>query len=220
MDKEFIQLIQAACKATNAARAIELVKLLHMNNSFAHASKIADFYHMTGLKERIELIKATREENEDIHVIAREKRQRWTKPDAPRRLTESNDVAPSTHSKPFQAFGPPAPISRPGLSRATPIVVEPTQFTSVTPSTVAATQLDPSFDEESMTTESPPGSKRKRDAIDVSTQDSFAPASKQSTVFAFPSKFPSDAIPRNQPFRPEACSRQQSQPVCQKSRHK
>lgn len=162
MDKEFIKLIGDACKSGNAARAIELSKLLHHSQSIDAAIKVADFFHLVGLKEKLAVLQSIREEEEDRHEIAREKRQRWNHREAPpRRLPNVEEQ--SSVPKAFQDFGPPPAILRPGLTRAKPSV-EPTRFSSVVPTSDLSAWDDSQFEDSS------PGSKRKRSDDDFSSQ--------------------------------------------------
>jgi chromosome transmission fidelity protein 4 len=175
MDKEFIQLIQGACKADNIPRAIELSKLLHHTGSFDMAIKVAEFYHLIGFKEKVEMLKMDREENEDRLVVAREKRRQWRKPDPPARQLPRVNGTSLSRPKVFQEFGPPPMIARPGLARATPRI-ETTRFSSGAPRvSVAGAEMSADLSES-------PESKRKRDddAEDVSGSE-FAP--KQSKYY-------------------------------------
>ncbi|EIN11865.1 hypothetical protein PUNSTDRAFT_63079 [Punctularia strigosozonata HHB-11173 SS5] len=127
LDKELILLLQGACKNDKLARAIDLVKLLHHNASFDTAVRVAQFYHLPGLQEKIEALKEDREE-EDRLVSARDKRRAWASDVAPipdARLPSERGRIHGQRSKPFQDFGPAPPIHRPGLSRATPAVDGP-----------------------------------------------------------------------------------------------
>ncbi|GLB45067.1 putative minichromosome loss protein, Mcl1, middle region [Lyophyllum shimeji] len=139
MDKEFIQLIQAACKADNIPRALELTKLLHHTTSFAHAMQIAAFYHLVGLREKMAVLRADREEQEDRLVALRNKRRRWLKPDPP--VREVQAAANSSSSARVDLLGdvrPPPAIERPRLARVTTPVLETTQY-----SAAAAMALQP-----------------------------------------------------------------------------
>lgn len=118
LDKELIQLIQNACKNDRLARALDLTKLLHHTASFDMAIKVAGFYHLIGLQEKMEALKEDREDNDRL-VSARDKRREramnFTAVPAPRM------PAPEpSRPKPFQDFRPPPTIHRPGLERATP----------------------------------------------------------------------------------------------------
>ena len=162
MDKEFILLIQMACKADNIPRAIELTKLLHHNVSFDAAMKIADFYHLVGLKEKIAIIKADREETEDRLILARNKRRRWLKAEPPLRQL----VAPTIATSRFDPLGdsrPPPVIERPGMARVTVPVIEKTRYSSVVPST--QTPELPTWDQ--LTADSPPSTDSKRKRMDL-----------------------------------------------------
>ena len=163
VDKEFILLIQMACKSDNIPRAIELTKLLHHNVSFDAAMKIADFYHLVGLKEKIAIIKADREETEDRLILARNKRRRWLKAEPPLRQL----VAPTIATSRFDPLGdsrPPPTIERPGMTRVTVPVIEKTRYSSVDPST--QTPERPAGDDQ-LTADSSPFTDSKRKRVDL-----------------------------------------------------
>jgi chromosome transmission fidelity protein 4 len=174
LDKELIQLIQAACKDGNTARALELTKLLHYAQSFDMAMKVADFYHFTGLREKIDTLKQIHEDV-DREAVAREKRMRWTRSDLPAKRLPSNDEFSAPRPKAFQDFGPPPAIARPGLMRAIPSV-EKTRFSSVTPSSDATTWDEPAI------TESPPGTKRKLAELELDDPQSSVLATQQPSA--------------------------------------
>ncbi|THH30799.1 hypothetical protein EUX98_g3387 [Antrodiella citrinella] len=121
LDKEIIQLIQSACKADKLARAIDLVKLLHHTASFEMAIKVAQFYHLLGLQEKMEVLRDDREDGEDRLERARDRRRDSLKDFRavpPPRLTQYAES--SSKPKAFQDFRPPPVIHRPGLERAGP----------------------------------------------------------------------------------------------------
>ena len=132
LDKIIIQLIQNACKNDKLPRVLDLVKMLHHTTSYDMAAKVAGFYHLIGLQEKIETLKADREEGGDDEdeygvdprEVARRKREQWRREGSgavppPRTVGESSRSA-GYHggTKAFQDFGPPPPIHRPGLTRA------------------------------------------------------------------------------------------------------
>src|SRR5260221_178232 len=53
MDKEFVKLVQSACKENNMPRAIELTKLLHYTSAFDFVIQIPEFYNLPGLKSKM-----------------------------------------------------------------------------------------------------------------------------------------------------------------------
>ncbi|KAG6865519.1 hypothetical protein C0991_001840 [Blastosporella zonata] len=174
MDKEFIVLIQAACKSDNVPRAIELTKLLHSVASFDSAMKIADFYHLVGLREKIGLLKADREENEDRLIAARNKRRRWLKPDPPLREVQANPNGYGANGRGdlLSDVRPPPAIERPRLARVTAPVVETTRYSSVAPS--------------------------QMDEMDSPASTSYGEAKrKRNDVEEFESSFPTPPPPKN-----------------------
>ncbi|KZT29190.1 hypothetical protein NEOLEDRAFT_1057404 [Neolentinus lepideus HHB14362 ss-1] len=118
LDKELIQLIQNACKNDKLPRALELTAMLHHTTSFDMATKVAGFYHLVGLQEKMEALKEDRM-SEDRLEGALEKRKRWmndSDPLPPPRLPAERSS--TRRHNPFQDFGPPPVISRPGLAPA------------------------------------------------------------------------------------------------------
>ena len=116
LDKELVQLIQTACKSDKLPRALELTSMLHHTSSFDMAVKVAGFYRLVGLQEKMEALK------EDRITHGRRQRRDWARdydPVLPPRLPPP-DVPRGGASKAFQNFGSPAAVHRPGLARATP----------------------------------------------------------------------------------------------------
>ena len=161
MDKEFILLIQMACKSDNIPRAIELTKLLHHDVSFDAAMKIADFYHLVGLREKIAIIKADRKETEDRLILARNKRRRWLKAEPPLRQLVEPTIATSRFD-PLGDSRPPPTIERPGMARVTVPVIEKTRYSSVVPT---QTPEQPTWDQ--LTADSPPSTDSKRKRVEL-----------------------------------------------------
>lgn len=61
-DKELIQLVQAACKADKLQRALDVVRMMNNVKSMEAAAKVAQFYHLPGLQEKIGIIREATEE--------------------------------------------------------------------------------------------------------------------------------------------------------------
>lgn len=167
LDKEIIQLIQNACKNDKLPRVLELAKMLHHAPSFDMATKVAGFYHLIGLQEKIEILKQDRENgDDDPRETARKQRSQWKRDSAavppPREL---NSTGYQPVAKPFQDFGPPPIVHRPGLARAA----------------VASSSKTPVYDDwdiegnDSISTDLGLEGKRKRDQSEQPTRDSMSP---------------------------------------------
>jgi chromosome transmission fidelity protein 4 len=121
LDKELVQLIQTACKNDKLPRVLELTLLLHHTSSFDMAMKVAAFYRLVGLQEKIQALK------DDRIARGRPQKRDWTRdydPMLPTRLPPA-DIPRGGEPKVFQNFGPPVPVHRPGLARATPSLPPP-----------------------------------------------------------------------------------------------
>lgn len=122
LDKELIQLIQHACKTDRLARALDLARLLHLTPSFDMAIKVAGFYHLLGLQEKLEALKAERAADDRLEGL-RDRRRGIADDFAPvpaMRLPGVGGGGGDARPKAFQDFRPPPALHRPGLERATP----------------------------------------------------------------------------------------------------
>ncbi|EIW71228.1 hypothetical protein TREMEDRAFT_28047 [Tremella mesenterica DSM 1558] len=61
LDKELLQLVQGACKADNLQRALDLSRLMYLPGTIDAAAKVAAFYHLPGLQERIQSVRLEKE---------------------------------------------------------------------------------------------------------------------------------------------------------------
>ncbi|KAI0268637.1 WD40 repeat-like protein [Gloeopeniophorella convolvens] len=115
LDKELVQLIQTACKNEKLPRALELTRMLHHASSFDMATKVAAFYRLVGLQEKMQALK------DDRVAQGRPPRREWARdydPVLPPRLPPAD--VPRSGARAFQDFGPPPAVHRPGLAQATP----------------------------------------------------------------------------------------------------
>ncbi|KAI8993813.1 hypothetical protein BD414DRAFT_480518 [Trametes punicea] len=120
LDKELIQLIQQACKTDRLARALDLTRLLHLMPSFDMAIKVAGFYHLIGLQEKMEALKAEREADDRLESL-RERRRAIADDFAPVPAMRLPMAGEPSRPKAFQDFKPPPALHRPGLERATSV---------------------------------------------------------------------------------------------------
>lgn len=104
MDKEMLQLVQGACKADNLQRALDVARLMHHSATIEAAAKVAAFYHLPGLQERIQGIKGEKEkekrEKKREATRASEKGYRYSSP-PPEKATsrQFSDFAPRTANR-------------------------------------------------------------------------------------------------------------------------
>ena len=169
-----------ACKdPADIARALELTKLIHNTQSIDAAIKIAQFYHLMDLKEKMQTIKTDREEMEDRLVIARNKRRQWLKPEPVPREIQPATARPS-RMDPLAEPYPLPNVERPGMARVVVPVIESSQYTK----NDIASSSELSMTREASLVPDPapfPDGKRKRSVEEESQEDSFVmPPPKQS----------------------------------------
>lgn len=67
-DKALLQLVQVACKADRYARAMDASRALHSEATLDAALKIADFFHLPSLAERLEQVRAPLAEKKQFEM--------------------------------------------------------------------------------------------------------------------------------------------------------
>ena len=121
LDKELIQLIQNACKNDRLGRALDLTKLLHHTASFDMAIKVAGFYHLIGLQEKMDTLKEDREDDDRLVGLRDKRRERARESmPVPKAHQPGSGRQEPQRAKAFQDFRPPPTTHRPGLERAQP----------------------------------------------------------------------------------------------------
>ncbi len=174
LDKTLIQLIQHACKSDRLARALDLVRLLHHTPSFDAAAKIAGFYHLIGLQEKVALLKDDREDADRLegHRDRRRQAQSDFAPVPAMRLPTAN-TGGASRPKPFQDFRPPPALHRPGLERATPAAPAAGSSQTTEDSTVFNGSSFADSTQDDYAWQSPAG--RKRPADDEPVRETRSP---------------------------------------------
>ncbi|GAA5971259.1 hypothetical protein JCM11641_008285 [Rhodosporidiobolus odoratus] len=76
-DKHLLQIIQTFCKADRLEAALDAVLLLSQTASLAAAVKIAGFFQLPALQERIELVQQIKEEEVDPEAAALKRQSKW-----------------------------------------------------------------------------------------------------------------------------------------------
>ncbi|WWC86877.1 uncharacterized protein L201_001756 [Kwoniella dendrophila CBS 6074] len=203
LDKEYLQLVQIACKADNLQRALDVARLMHNTGTIEAAAKVAAFYHLPGLQERIVGVKTEKE---------RRKRERKNKPRiseyAPSTLpiASSSTNGNSSTSKGFTSdFAPRSGGARRsfgGVNRdATPVSNLPqTTYIPETPGTESESATPaPDLVEETPQALSPVAKRRKLD--DEENEGFIVPPPKKKND-EFPFTVP-NAAPKN-PFAKKA----------------
>ncbi|KAL1411681.1 DNA polymerase alpha accessory factor Mcl1 [Vanrija albida] len=119
IDRELLVAIQGACKADQLARALDLARLMNNTSSLDAAIKIAGFYHLPGLQERIGHIKEGKGRSSHKRRLSHGA-SRWEpapRPPAPIHDTPSrskerqfSDFAPSSRRRTFGGRTGPEPV--------------------------------------------------------------------------------------------------------------
>ena len=76
-DKALISLIQTACKADKLERALDYTSMLHHLASFDLAQKVAQFYHLPGLTEKMGALRDVREDADGADGEEHDVRSGW-----------------------------------------------------------------------------------------------------------------------------------------------
>lgn len=102
IDKGLLQLVQGACKADALARALDLTRLMHSTSTLDAARKIADFYHLPGLSERIARVKADKGRERGSWIDAAPQPEYTTRPKTQGRASrEFGDFTPASRKRTF-----------------------------------------------------------------------------------------------------------------------
>lgn len=122
MDKEMMKLLQGAVKEHQLQRAHDIVRLLNNANSLDTAYKLAEYYHLIGLQEKIKAWKAWREESDDPReeVDLRNSWARGIEPVAPPNELVGHLLGKSTFGGRPQEFRSAPVFQRRSLANAVP----------------------------------------------------------------------------------------------------
>ena len=194
LDKELLQLVQGACKADNLQRALDLTRIMHNPATIEAAAKIAGFYHLPGLQERIMSVERKKRRRPDprpaVHSHVQHHTSGSNSTSAPQNGNGHaskgfSEFAP--RDKPRRSFGgkvrdrDSTPASSTLGTNATPLIpetprteFESTPFDDAVPATMTAS----------------PEYKRKRDEPTPGDEENYAPPtfkrSSDKGVSAFP----------------------------------
>lgn len=76
-EKHLLQIIQTFCKADRLEAALDAVLLLSQPASLVAASKIAGFFTLPALQERVDLLQQMRDESGDAEAAAAKRQSKW-----------------------------------------------------------------------------------------------------------------------------------------------
>jgi len=130
IDKQLIKIIQMVCKEGHLQKALDCAALLHHTPSFDGAAKIASFYQLLGLKEKIEQLKDNRLTKDRLEQH-RSDRSSWSKHSRPIAVPvprQSNE----DHSRATFLNGEETTARRRPLQLATPLPSDETPTSTFT----------------------------------------------------------------------------------------
>lgn len=105
-EKHLLQIIQTFCKADRLEAALDAVLLLNQPASLVAASKIAGFFTLPALQERVELLQQMREEAGDPDAAAAKRQSKWSHLADDRYFTSGSAFAGASTSAAADLFGP------------------------------------------------------------------------------------------------------------------
>lgn len=151
----------SACKADKIQRALDITQLMFNTATLEAAIKIAVFYQLPGLKDRIENVLKVRERRRG----AERRAQRYvpTRDDSPPLLAPPSERSAAAAAKHLTEFAPRNGGPRRSYGATPTPALQPPRSESFIPETPTETQEDPMDD-------SPPG-KRKRDEREDSVEE-------------------------------------------------
>ncbi|KAK8847432.1 hypothetical protein IAR55_005290 [Kwoniella newhampshirensis] len=193
LDKEMLQLVQGACKADNLQRALDVARLMHNPGTIEAAAKVAAFYHLPGLQERIQGVKAEKERRKK-EKKSRARPQQDYSPVPVGGAMNVPGAGPSSTGRQFNDFAPRAGGARRsfgGVNRdSTPMSSAPVStYIPETPGNEV--EMTP-FPETRARSTSPEAKRRKLNEESVAdTENEFvmpapAPAKKRGEEYPFP----------------------------------
>ncbi|KAG8835473.1 hypothetical protein FRC17_003040 [Serendipita sp. 399] len=144
MDKDLIKLLQGAIKERHLQRANDIVRSLNHINSLDTAAKLAEYYHLVALQDKIKGWKQWREENEDPEED-REERKAWSRGVAaipPSEEMVGHLLGSSVSGRP-QEFRSAPTFPRRSLANAIPSYAQNAFARRNDRSTIPGTNMDP-----------------------------------------------------------------------------